>query len=256
MTELQRNKRIAEQIERIISSKRSVHAFLFVGGSSESRSEIGMWLSKKVLCKNAADEQKFEHGNSEDFILLEKKEDRETILKEQVLELIEKLSYKPFNDCYAVLIKDAHLMNEASQNKLLKTLEEPVSPAVIILLSESKDAIRPTVRSRCTCFYLEEEKAVYSEEADSASRVFAGLVLEGPCYYKKKNAISYILKEKDNTKSLALEFLDALEERLEEYILKGDMRAGAAVSHVEKARMYIKQGHSCAYSLKQLCLRA
>lgn len=40
-------------------------------------------------------------------------------------------------------------MNEPSQNKLLKTLEEPPSVAVIVIKSASESAMLPTVRSRC-----------------------------------------------------------------------------------------------------------
>lgn len=47
------------------------------------------------------------------------------------------------------VIRNASTMNESSQNKLLKTLEEAPPSVVIILEIESEAAILPTVMSRC-----------------------------------------------------------------------------------------------------------
>src|SRR5262249_18546627 len=44
---------------------------------------------------------------------------------------------------------DANLMNEASANALLKTLEEPPPASVLILVATTLDGILPTIRSRC-----------------------------------------------------------------------------------------------------------
>jgi hypothetical protein len=44
------NERIVLQIEKMLDSGRTGHAFLFSGGSRESREEIGMWLSERILC--------------------------------------------------------------------------------------------------------------------------------------------------------------------------------------------------------------
>lgn len=48
-----------------------------------------------------------------------------------------------------ILISDAHLMNEESQNALLKNLEEPPSGVIFVLLTPYSDLLRETIRSRC-----------------------------------------------------------------------------------------------------------
>ncbi len=48
-----------------------------------------------------------------------------------------------------VLISDAHLMNDASQNALLKSLEEPPSGVIFILTTPFPALLRETIRSRC-----------------------------------------------------------------------------------------------------------
>lgn len=48
-----------------------------------------------------------------------------------------------------IIVDDAESMGEAAQEALLKTLEEPPSFAVIVLLASDAELLLPTVRSRC-----------------------------------------------------------------------------------------------------------
>ena len=48
-----------------------------------------------------------------------------------------------------ILISDAHLMNEESQNALLKALEEPPEGVIFILTTPYPSVLRETIRSRC-----------------------------------------------------------------------------------------------------------
>lgn len=48
-----------------------------------------------------------------------------------------------------IVISDAHLMNVASQNALLKSLEEPPEGIIFILITDKIDSILPTIQSRC-----------------------------------------------------------------------------------------------------------
>lgn len=48
-----------------------------------------------------------------------------------------------------VLISNAHLMNDESQNALLKNLEEPPKGIIFILCTHHPERLRETIRSRC-----------------------------------------------------------------------------------------------------------
>jgi len=48
-----------------------------------------------------------------------------------------------------VLIEDAHLMGDESQNALLKSLEEPPRGVIFILITENQNLLLPTIKSRC-----------------------------------------------------------------------------------------------------------
>lgn len=47
------------------------------------------------------------------------------------------------------IVDEAELLNQAGQNLLLKTLEEPPAGTTIILVTSSEDRLLPTIRSRC-----------------------------------------------------------------------------------------------------------
>ncbi len=71
------------------------------------------------------------------------------IPSESIREALSFLSQFPAGGKFRVLlIEDAHRLSETAQNVLLKTLEEPASSAVIILVTHEKGSILPTVLSR------------------------------------------------------------------------------------------------------------
>lgn len=78
------------------------------------------------------------------------------------IELVKKLQEKVFlkplkSKTKAVIIAQAHLLTIPAQNALLKLLEEPPEHTLVFLLTESLDALLPTVRSRCTIITSKEK---------------------------------------------------------------------------------------------------
>jgi DNA polymerase-3 subunit delta' len=69
---------------------------------------------------------------------------------EQIRDMVDRAAYRPFEGKRRVVIIDeADALVVAAQNALLKTLEEPPSASVFILLTARPDVLLPTVRSRC-----------------------------------------------------------------------------------------------------------
>jgi DNA polymerase-3 subunit delta' len=68
----------------------------------------------------------------------------------QVRDLIAEITGAPFEARRRVfVVDDAHSMNEAAQNALLKSLEEPPPRSHVILVSAASLGLRQTIRSRC-----------------------------------------------------------------------------------------------------------
>ena len=83
-------------------------------------------------------------------VLLIEPGDTGTIKIEQVRDVIDRAGYRPFEGRRrAVIVDEADALVPPAQNALLKTLEEPPSASIFVLVSSLPDALLPTVRSRC-----------------------------------------------------------------------------------------------------------
>ena len=241
LKEISENRAVAAQLETLLASGRLVHAFLFTGGSKAAREELGYAFADEILDRR------------EDFIEVEKPEDKASIGTAVISELQKKLAFTPYGEGYVALIKDAELLTEEAQNKLLKTLEEPQN-AVLILLAERSEAMLQTIRSRCTIYALNDSASDYSEDTlAAAGELLALLSSDGP-YYGCKAVIENLLSVKEGQRGRALELLDALEEKCLEEIKNGNNSLLAVTQPLRDARRYIKQGHNVTYTLKQMCL--
>jgi DNA polymerase-3 subunit delta' len=96
-----------------------------------------------VSCKTA------DSGNHPDIVLIAP-DKKTTISTEHVRgSVVSAVTVRPYRSKYKVfIIENAGLMGAASQNILLKTLEEPPDYAIFILLTEHEELFLPTVRSR------------------------------------------------------------------------------------------------------------
>jgi DNA polymerase-3 subunit delta' len=85
-------------------------------------------------------------------VLIVEPGDTGVIKVDQVREVVERTGYRPFEGRRRVVIIDeADAMLSEAQNALLKTLEEPPSASMFVLVTARPDELLPTVRSRCQC---------------------------------------------------------------------------------------------------------
>ena len=104
---------------------------------------------ERDACGECASCRRIARGVHPDVIVIEPG-DTGTIKIEQVRDVIDRAGYRPFEGRRRVVIVDeADALVVPAQNALLKTLEEPPSASVFILVSSLPDALLPTVRSRC-----------------------------------------------------------------------------------------------------------
>jgi DNA polymerase III subunit delta' len=85
-----------------------------------------------------------------DLILVEPDPESGNIKVDPVRAVLELVAYYPYEARRrVVIIDDADMLLQAAQNALLKTLEEPPSSSVFVLVTAHPDDLLPTVRSRC-----------------------------------------------------------------------------------------------------------
>ena len=130
-------------LEKSICDKNISHAYLFDGKKGIGKATIAKAYAMEILSTDNLD-------NNPDFKYITKRDDKRDIIVEQIREeIIDDVYLAPAASKYKVyIIDEAEYLNAASQNALLKILEEPPKYAVIILVSSNVSAFLPTIISR------------------------------------------------------------------------------------------------------------
>lgn len=157
-------------LRRAIERGRLAHAFLFAGPAGIGKRRVAELLIRSLFCEtadpselapcgNCAACKQLRAGTHPDYHTVGIPEGkREIPIKDIAGEddrrgqegLCHDLSLRPMSaGRKAAVIDDAHAMNQASANSLLKTLEEPPAGALIVLVTDQPGAMLPTIRSRC-----------------------------------------------------------------------------------------------------------
>lgn len=144
-------------LKKVTGADRISHAYLFTGQEKIGKKKVALeWVS--LLFNDSVNLQK---KDCPDLLLVEP--DGKDIKINQIRELIQKLSLKPYSASLKVAIIDkAHLMNQGAQNILLKTLEEPRGKTILILISEFPEQLFSTILSRVQIlkFYSIKEQEI------------------------------------------------------------------------------------------------
>lgn len=152
------HRRQVEILRQALASGRLHHAYLFVGPEGIGKRTLAIALAQAVHCTDSAADfcgscvncTRIADGNHPDVRVIEPLAGKKEISIQQVREFERELNYRSFTGKRKIIIVDpATLMNLASQNALLKTLEEPPQESLIILIAASAGGLLPTLRSRC-----------------------------------------------------------------------------------------------------------
>lgn len=116
------------------------NAYMFEGIDGIGKKKFADELSKLLL-----DYVNLE--NSPDYVLI--KPDGNSIKIAQIRNLQSDIVIRPHKDYKIYIINNAEKMTVEAQNALLKTLEEPPDYAIIILVTNNKESLLETIKSRC-----------------------------------------------------------------------------------------------------------
>ena len=123
-----------------IKSNMISHAYMFEGPSGVGKNTMARELATTLLEM----ENLF---NSPDYI--EITPDGNSIKIAQIRKLQSDILVKPYKSYKIYVIDEAQKMTVEAQNALLKTLEEPPKYAIIILITNNKESLLDTIKSRC-----------------------------------------------------------------------------------------------------------
>ena len=198
------NKEVNANLETILRNKIFSNGYIFYGPEGIGKKQTAIQFIKEIFNQysfNLKIEEKIKDNNHPDFLLIEpsyflkgkivnrsqiesSKNNKETIRIEQIRNMKTFLGQKSIESGKKiVLIVDAHLLNEAASNCLLKTLEEPTN-AIFILLTSRLNLLLDTIISRCQLIrfksfsYKQLDKFVRNHSDSSISNIAEELNLK------------------------------------------------------------------------------
>ncbi|HZE86883.1 MAG TPA: hypothetical protein VE090_01615 [Methylomirabilota bacterium] len=125
------------------------------------------------------------------------KQNTQSIGIEDIKQMQKKVFLKPIkSQTKAIIVEDAQLLTIEAQNALLKILEEPPEHTIIILSTASKEALLPTILSRCFIIELEETAFQLSEKEKTEYEIFINNLSEWGIGEQLKKA-ELLAKEKE-----------------------------------------------------------
>ena len=164
------NEEVNTFLKNIIKNKSLANGYIFYGAEGLGKKQTALQFIKEIFKHSSASgnvEERITNNNHPDFLIIEPnsltstksagssdlektvKSGSEIIKIAQIRNIKTFLSQKSINsEKKIVLIIDAHLLNEAASNCLLKTLEEP-SNGIFILLTSKLNLLLDTIISRC-----------------------------------------------------------------------------------------------------------
>lgn len=138
-------------LRKALSTGNIHHAYLFTGPPGVGKKTAARAFAQAIiLMDDLQGESYLREGVHPDFMNIKKLEKKTQIGIEQINREMEPwLALRPYRANHrVVIINDAHLLSVPAANALLKTLEEPTTGAVIILVADDLMWLE-TIVSRC-----------------------------------------------------------------------------------------------------------
>ncbi len=161
------HEQIKEHFQKAIESHKVSHAYILTGEAGMGRKSLANAFALTLLCEKGKSEPCMEchackqvlSGNHPDLIYVTHEKPNSIGVDDIREQINDTIMVRPYSSYYKIYIVDeAEKMTQQAQNALLKTIEEPPSYAIIILLTTNQEAFLPTILSRCVQLKLKPLK--------------------------------------------------------------------------------------------------
>ena len=152
------HERIKEHLMKAIESNHVSHAYILTGEAGMGRKSLENAFAMTLLCEKGFSEpcmqchacKQVMSGNHPDIVYVSHEKPGSIGVDDIRDQIHDTIMIRPYSSYYKIYIVDeAEKMTVQAQNALLKTIEEPPSYAVIMLLTTNQEAFLPTILSRC-----------------------------------------------------------------------------------------------------------
>lgn len=152
------HEQIIEHLQNAITMDKVSHAYIISGPEKSGKMMLAEAFAAALQCEAGGKEPCMEcrscrqaaNRNQPDIIYVSHEKPNTVSVDDIRTQVNNDILIKPYSSRHKVyIIEDAEKMNVQAQNALLKTIEEPPSYAVLILLTANADRFLPTILSRC-----------------------------------------------------------------------------------------------------------
>ena len=158
-------------LENLKNFNLNIQAHLIIGNNNETVNYTNQVLQsvfcKKNICNTCIICSQIRQNAHPSFIWL-KPEKQYTLDQIEVIFKTVSLNVN-YNEQFFIIIEHADALTQACSNKLLKSIEEPPTGYYFIFLTSRKEAILPTIRSRCIITLLHSDETTINDESDTVS---------------------------------------------------------------------------------------
>lgn len=161
------HKDILKYISSAVENNRVSHAYILNGERGSGKKMLANLFAMTLLCETGDNEpcgkchscKQAESGNHPDIIRVTHEKPNSISVDDIRTQVNNTVDIKPYQGPYKVyIIPQADMMTPQAQNAILKTIEEPPSYAVFLLLTENAETLLPTLNSRCVMLKLRNIK--------------------------------------------------------------------------------------------------
>lgn len=161
------HKDILKYISSAVENNRVSHAYILNGERGSGKKMLANLFAMTLLCETGDNEpcgkchscKQAESGNHPDIIRVTHEKPNSISVDDIRTQVNNTVDIKPYQGPYKVyIIPQADMMTPQAQNAILKTIEEPPSYAVFLLLTEHAETLLPTINSRCVMLKLRNIK--------------------------------------------------------------------------------------------------
>ena len=161
------HKDILKYISSAVENNRVSHAYILNGERGSGKKMLANLFAMSLLCETGDNEpcgkchscKQAESGNHPDIIRVTHEKPNSISVDDIRTQVNNTVDIKPYQGPYKVyIIPQADMMTPQAQNAILKTIEEPPSYAVFLLLTENAETLLPTINSRCVMLKLRDIK--------------------------------------------------------------------------------------------------
>lgn len=152
------HEQIKGHFQKAVENHKVSHAYILTGEIGMGRKSLANAFALTLLCEMGIPDPCMEchackqvlSGNHPDLIYVTHEKPNSIGVDDIRKQINNTVLVRPYSSHYKIYIVDeAEKMTQQAQNALLKTIEEPPSYTIIILLTTSQEAFLSTILSRC-----------------------------------------------------------------------------------------------------------